>query len=345
MLQMSNSPVDTKLPTPRRKGIRRWLKPALAVSAVVVVGAMLLGILSTNQTDYAFKGAKDSVGEAGTSFTPVKAVPLSTPVAANAPAAPKASASTQAGTYNIQSDRMIIRNATLSVQADDVEKFLSDVRALATEQNGSVMQANTTLRDDKTYANLTIQIPALAFDATVSRLRQLAYKVDSENTGSQDVTEEFVDTDAQVRNLKATEASYLELLKKATNVNDTLSIQRELTSVRGEIERRQGRMNYLQKKSDTSTITLSISPRLPTTKLQSESWDIGNVLAQAWEGSLRGLQKLGTVLITVVVYGWWVLPLIIMAYFTARLGWKRLNRSLNRPTPPPADPTQQGATQ
>jgi hypothetical protein len=237
---------------------------------------------------------------------------------------------------------MIIRNATLSVQADDVEKFLSDVRALANEQNGTVMQASTSLREDKTYANVTIQVPAAAFDTTISRLRQLAYKVNSENTSSQDVTEEFVDTDSQVRNLKATEAAYLELLKKATNVNDTLSIQRELTSVRGEIERRQGRMNYLQKKSDTSTITLSISPRLTNSvKPQTEGWDAGKVLSQAWEGSLRGLQGLATVLITIVVYGWWLLPLAVLGYFAARQGWMRLNHSSNqRPTPPPAAPTQ-----
>lgn len=359
---------------PGRKNSRRWLKISLAGIALIVVVSMALGIISTvtsnrsniardavneqaAQTgDYAYKsGADGAVAPYPTAAAATTAAAAygAAPAAGNSASKPASSGSSAStgGTYNIgdslQSDRMVIRNASLSVQADDVEKFLSDVRALATDQSGSVMQASTSTRDNKVYANLTIQVPSQAFDTTISRIRKLAFKVDSENTTSQDVTEEFVDTDAQVRNLKATEAAYLDLLKKATNVNDTISIQRELSNIRGEIERRQGRLNFLQKKSDYSTITMSISPRLTETAQTNpaQAWDAGKVLEQAWQGSLRGLQGLATVLITIAVYGWWVLPLLLVGYFVLRLGWKRANEAVNRNTntPPPAAPTQQGA--
>lgn len=370
MLQTPNRPTEKTT----RKGARRWLKFSLAGLALIVIGAMALGIISTtignksesasspaavteqNTSDTVYRGAAGGMAPAPT-YAPAKGAPAMPTVAAAAPAQGGASynsGSSSASTgssynvgNNLQSDHMIIRNATISVQADDVEKLLSDVRALAAEQNGGVMQASTSVRDNKTYANITIQVPSQAFDNTVSRIRKLAFKVDSENTTSQDVTEEFVDTDAQVRNLKATEAAYLELLRKATNINDTISIQRELSYIRGEIERRQGRLNFLQKKSDFSTITLSIAPRLSetSTTTTANAWDVGKVFEKAWEGSLRGLQGLATVLITIAVYAWWVLPLLLVGYFVVRFGWKRANQSLNRPTPPapPAAPTQQNA--
>ncbi len=183
------------------------------------------------------------------------------------------------------------------------------------------------------FANVTLQVPAASFDVTIARLRQLAFKVESENSTSQDVSEEFVDIDAQVRTLKVTEGTYLELLKKAVTLNDTLTIQRELNIVRTNIERLQGRMNYLQKKSDFSTITLSVSPRLLDAASQTPGWDFGKVLNTAWEGSLRGLQGLATVLIFIVVYSWWVLPLLLGLYLTARLGLKRFRAPLS-PIPP-----------
>jgi hypothetical protein len=368
MLQLPNRSSESRNNNISRKFNRRGLKIGLVAIALVVVAAMVLGIVSTfagktSSSTYPAATSEqapyvsDSAGSYNGAAAPVPTMAAATKAASAAGganyAAPAPAAIPGSGsgyTYdntsaqplpNNPDNRMIIRNASLSVQADDVEKLLGDIRALAAEQNGVVTQANTSIRDNKTYANITIQVPSAAFDNTISRLRKLAYKVDSENSTSQDVTEEFVDVDAQVRNLKATEASYLDLMKKATSVNDTITIQRELNNVRSQIERLQGRMNYLQKKSDFSTISLSISPKgvADTTKTQ-EAWDAGKVLERAWEGSLRGLQGLATVLITLLVYAWWVLPLLALAYFGAKVAWKRVNRS----TPPPAAPTQPSVT-
>ncbi len=320
----------------------RRVKIVSGIIGLIVIGAMLLGIMSnlggnsSRSEVIGYPGASDNYSKnssSGMSAAATTAASAAAPaaVAAGGAAAPKNGAadfnlSDRAIQNNLPADRMIIRNASLAVQADDVEKFLGNARALAAEQNGTVMQTNTSFRDNKTYANIVLQVPSAAFDVTISRLRQLAFKVENENSTSQDVTEEFVDVDAQIRNLKATEASYLELLKQAKNVNDTLTVQRELTNVRGEIERRQGRLNFLQKKSDTSTISLSVSPRgVEATKSVTSSWEVGRVLDDAWQGSLKGLQGLATVLITLAVYGWWVLPLLALAYFVARTGLKRVS--------------------
>jgi hypothetical protein len=200
-----------------------------------------------------------------------------------------------------------------------------------------VFQSNSTIRDDKTYAALTIQVPAAAFDDTMNRLRKLTgVKVEGEDSTSQDVTEEYVDLKAQLTNLQAAETELVRLLAKTNSVAEILSVQRELTNVRGEIDRRQGRINYLDKRTAMSSIVVNISPVLPANVKNTEAnnWNPLEVLQTAWAGSLKGLQGLYTVGITMGVWLIWLGPLFLIGY----LVYRRLTRS--RPAGPTAtDPT------
>jgi hypothetical protein len=94
----------------------------------------------------------------------------------------------------------------------------------------------------------------------LDELRSLGEKVTTDSISGQDVTEEYVDLKSRERNLRATEESLLRLYDRAENVEEALSIQRELTGVRGEIELVQGRIKYLDQRSTYSQITLNIQP-------------------------------------------------------------------------------------
>jgi hypothetical protein len=92
------------------------------------------------------------------------------------------------------------------------------------------------------------------------RAEGLGEEVTTDTVSGQDVTEEYVDLQSRERNLLAAEQSLLDLYNRADDVQDALSIQRELTGIKGQIEQVQGRMQYLKQSSDTSQISLSISP-------------------------------------------------------------------------------------
>jgi hypothetical protein len=72
------------------------------------------------------------------------------------------------------------------------------------------------------------------------------------------VTEEYVDLDAKVKNLEATETQLLKVMEAAIKTEDVLAVQRELTNVRGEIEQAKGRMQYLQRTTSTSYIEIQL---------------------------------------------------------------------------------------
>ena len=62
---------------------------------------------------------------------------------------------------------------------------------------------------------LTIRVPAARFEEARAEIRKLGLRVESEKIDAQDVTRQYVDQDASIRNLRAEEAQYLTILKQA----------------------------------------------------------------------------------------------------------------------------------
>ena len=120
--------------------------------------------------------------------------------------------------------------------------------------------------------------------------------------------------------LLAAEHSLLELYDRAQSVNDALSIERELTNIRGQIEQVQGRISYLEKRTALSQITLSIQP-VSTPKPQP-AWDPARVVARAWDASLLVLQTLASAVLSVGAFGWWLAP----ALGAGLVRWRRRSR-------------------
>ena len=113
-------------------------------------------------------------------------------------------------------------------------------------------------------------------------------------------------------------------------MQDALSIQRELTGVRGEIEQVQGRMQYLKQSSDMSQISLNIQPVTSPPK-PPPAWDPVLVVARAWNASLAVLQGLTAAILSTLVFGWWIIPPLALAALWLR---RRLRRPAFAPQPP-----------
>ena len=131
------------------------------------------------------------------------------------------------------------------------------------------------------------------------------------------MTEEYVDLGSNLRNLQASETAILKLMDKATQIQDVLQLQRELTNVRGQIERIQGRKTYLERRSDMATITLSL--RLPPVEASARpftgAWDPAGVAQRGWQASLALLRGFAEVLIVVVAFSWWLVPFVALGAY------------------------------
>jgi len=155
--------------------------------------------------------------------------------------------------------RMIVRTAEIALVVNDVAIALDRVADLAENLGGYVVSSKRWKEEERLVGIITIRVPAEDFGSAMESLRRLAVDVTHEDTSAKDVTEEYVDLSAKLKNLEATEEQYLRLMEKAEKVEDILNIQRELSKTRGEIEQTKGRMQYLERTSATSLIRVQLN--------------------------------------------------------------------------------------
>lgn len=152
-------------------------------------------------------------------------------------------------------DRIIVRTVDIALVVNDVSKSVDAVDSLAQELGGWVLRSS---RNEIHRGFIAIRVPAERVDEAIARLRGLAHEVKSENSTSRDVTDEYVDNQARLKNLQATEEQLLKLMERTAKVKELLEVQRELTNVQGEIERLQGRVKLLEETSAFSLINVNL---------------------------------------------------------------------------------------
>lgn len=168
-------------------------------------------------------------------------------------AVPASPAATRA--QSIPEARMLIWRASLSLTVANLSNAAARASALVRDAGGYVERE---WNSDDTSISLTLRVPMAAFSNTVSGLEGLG-TVQSRNVSSDDVTEEYVDTDARLKNMIALRDRLRELLAKATEVKDLLAIETELGRIQGEIESMEARLRTLKGQVDLSEISLSLT--------------------------------------------------------------------------------------
>ncbi|HEX6513276.1 MAG TPA: DUF4349 domain-containing protein [Chloroflexota bacterium] len=226
-------------------------------------------------------------------------------------------------------NRMVIKNASLGISVDDPENSLSQVDVLVKSEQATIVSQNIRAQDDKTFVNLTIQVPPDNFEDTLAKLRDLrahGTRVLADTVNAQDVTEQYVDLDAQYHNLQATRDAYQKLLDKATAVSDIITLTREVANLQTQLDQITGRQNLLSRQSGISTINLSLSPvgATPSPGPRPLPRPV-QAAQQAWQALLTGLQGVAVVLI-------WMGILLPAPLLLLGLGWLAYRRAA-RPRP------------
>ena len=139
--------------------------------------------------------------------------------------------------------RKIIYNATVEVVVKDVEQSRTEVTRIVEEAKGYIAKSDISGQaGTKRTATWTLKVPVDKFQQIVTALAALG-QVTKNSSDSQDVTEEYVDLQARIKNLKVEEETLNKFLKDfANNVDSFLKTREQIKNVRGEIERAEGRL-------------------------------------------------------------------------------------------------------
>lgn len=199
---------------------------------------------------------------------------------------------------SVGQDRMIVRNGSLSLTVRDVIDVRDRIAQMALRMNGFVVSSSISGEGRDMRGNVSIRIPDDQFEPALVELRGLAVRVESENTNSQDVTEQYIDLQGRLKNAEATENQYLALLNKATNVEETLKIYDSLSRVRLEIEQIKGQMQFLERTTSMSLISVFLRPVASAQPLTPVGWSPLETLKAA----IRGLTNFGKWLANVAIW-------------------------------------------
>lgn len=240
-------------------------------------------------------------------------------------------------------ERMVIKNADLSVVVMDPIEKMDAIAAMAAEMGGFVVSSNVwqnTLSNGAKvpHASITIRVPAERLDEALDRIKSGVGEILSENVSGQDVTSEYTDLASRLRNLEAAEAQLQEIMDEATKTEDVLQVYNNLVSVREQIEVIKGQMQYYEQAAAMSMISVDISGDEEAQPLQIGGWQPAGVAKDAIETMVDTLQWLGNVAIWV---GLCVLPIGIIVgiplFFAGRAGLRfRRRRKADKISSEPA---------
>ena len=203
-------------------------------------------------------------------------------------------------------EKKIQRNANISIEVKNLDESIDKLNEIILLLNAEIISSNKGGMDfGQPYANIRIRVLSGNLDSAINEFKKLSTKIISENIYTNDVTEEFIDTEARLKIMKSTEDRFNSLLLKSETVEEIIQVEKELMRIRGDIESLEGRLNYLSKTTDTSEINLNLNEQVPIT---GESWKINDSFTSALQNLSSFAKWLADFIINIIVF----IPAIIV---------------------------------
>lgn len=225
---------------------------------------------------------------------------------------------------------MIIRNANMSLVVRDAADVLQKVNSLVDAKGGYVADTRQWKEREQVRASATLRVPSTQLMPILAAIRGMAIRVESESVTAQDVSQEYSDLGAQLRNLQAAETELRELLKtvreRTQKASEIMEIYDEITKVRGQIDQIQARVQYLSQMTNLSTITLELVPDVLAAPVVEPGWQPVATVKNASRSLLNSLKGVVDALIWVVLY---ILPLgliFVALGLLVRAVWRRIRK-------------------
>ncbi len=261
------------------------------------------------------------------------------------PAADKSGYANDQAPANVE--RLVIKNATLSMAVDDPNKSMENISRMAETMGGFVVTADMYQQSldngvKVPVVNMTIRVPAERLAEALSTIKsETTQPIISENESSQDVTAEYTDLNSRLINLQAAEKQLQEIMDSATKTEDVLAVYQQLVSVREQIELIKGQMKYYEQSAALSSISVQLLANAAVQPISIAGWQPGGVAKQALQSLIHALQSLTNFGIRAAILYIPVLLIIFVPIALIIWGVVALIRKMRRPKPSvAADPQQ-----
>ncbi len=227
----------------------------------------------------------------------------------------------------------IIRTGIINLYTDDYQNTITKITAYITDLGGFIQSSNEGFVDSKdlTYGGsgyMVVRVPSASFMDSMEKLKSYGRAVGS-STNTENITGSYQDVESELKSFRIEEERLLSYLSKAEKIEDMLTIEKELTRVRTEINSRVTILNNYEKLVAFSTITINLTEsKSATGNIESPFSDFGLKISRGFASSINLLLNIVAGLILVII---WLLPFLFIVGLVLLVIWaiiKRKNKKI-----------------
>lgn len=281
----------------KKRGVRNMKRGKVIIP--LLIGLMLFGCgsKSSNEIDYA-QGATSDSATSSEEYEGMKE---------QMEGSSEASMEAQENQINSSNYKKTIDKANLTIEVIDFDKALEIMKDNVEINNGYMQSSNINhpsigSNNYRTYrrGEFVIRIPKENFQSFLNAADNIGV-ITNESTSSEDITKQYYDTETRLKVYEAQETRYLDLLKEAETMEDILTIEKQLTEVRYNIEYLTGYKNEMKDLVDYGTISIYIQEVDEPTKVIETPKNLGDKIINTFLGSLSSLKYTATTILLIII--------------------------------------------
>lgn len=217
----------------------------------------------------------------------------------------------------IETGRKIILNGYLQLDVEEYDVIQDRIVSMVVSRGGFVQNSNTRykyfnrsqLEESLKEGNITLRIPEGEFYNIYNDIKSFGTVIDS-RINTSDITGQYRDTVNEVENLKIQEGRLRDIMEKAANVQEILEVERELSRVRGDINRLTGNIKNWDNLVSLSTIEVFLNEvKLGDAQIKPLN---DSIWAQSKKGFVRTTNGLINLIERLVIKAISILPILII---------------------------------
>ena len=207
----------------------------------------------------------------------------------------------------------IIKKAVIRFETNDLESTFSQIQKAIIANKGTVQNDSEGKEYDNIYRNLIVRIPSQNFDAFIQSISKGVSYFERKEISSENVTEQYIDLNSRLKTKRKLEDRYLEILQKATKISEILEIEKQISTIREEIEAKEGQLKYLESRVAESTVTIEFYKTVAEKEGVKASY--GSKIITAIK---TGFFELSGFLISIISVWPFILIICVIVYFIRR---------------------------
>lgn len=217
-----------------------------------------------------------------------------------------------------QNSRELIKSGEISLKVADFEKFYTSVEAVMNKTGGYIESSfsgltpyyeNDRVISSQLAGNIVLRVPSNQFTAIFETVKKMGVLQSSQHN-IQDVTTQISDLNAALENLKVRETRLRELMKQGKNVTEIMQVERELGTVRTQIDQLESNLKLQKQQVSLSTIYIN-AQQSPEVGGQVKTLD-SNLFERAKQALIKNINIAvnGAEILFIAFIAW--LPVIII---------------------------------